>query len=132
MSDEKERISVQDQEGSGNIHVVPEILVAIAERNTLNTKGVIRMAETPSTRTRKQENTISMNGVQLELAEGGAIFDLYVIMDGNHDLMAVARQSQSAIMEGVAQMVGTPVQAVNVHIEDAEFPELAVSDTDSA
>lgn len=122
MSDEKEHSLVQDQQRSGDVHVVPEILVAIAERNTLNTKGVIRMADLPN-RTRTPENITRMNGVQLDLNEEGAIFDLYVILDGNQDLMAIAKKAQGAIIEGVAQMVGTSVSAVNVHIENTEFPE---------
>lgn len=122
MSDEKEHSLVQDQQRSGDVHVVPEILVAIAERNTLNTKGVIRMADLPN-RTRTPENITRMNGIQLDLNEEGAIFDLYVILDGNQDLMAIAKKAQGAIIEGVAQMVGTSVSAVNVHIENTEFPE---------
>lgn len=123
MSDEKEQNQVQDQPSSGNVHVVPEILVAIAERNTLNTEGVIRMADLPN-RNRTPDNITRMNGIQLDLNEEGAIFDLYVILDGNQDLMAVAKKAQASIVEGVAQMVGTSVSAVNVHIEDAEFPEV--------
>jgi uncharacterized alkaline shock family protein YloU len=108
----------------GRIEVVPEILITIAQRAALRTHGVMQLAEIPSTMTRRFSRHMRRDGILLELSENGtATFDLFVIMDANVNIMDASRKLQASIVEGIDNMVGIPVNAVNIHVEDVIYPE---------
>lgn len=98
----------------GRIEVVPEVLLAIAEQVVSETAGIAAMAEAPGRRGLRHE------GILLDMS-AQPIFDLHLIMDSESDMLAVGRAVQQSLVDAVDKMVGIPVQAVNVHIEDISY-----------
>lgn len=125
MSEDKSALLAQSRDNFGRIEVVPEILVAIAERNTLGMEGVVRLAELPAAVARRAERRLRSDGILLTIREDSIIFDIYVIMDANVSIMETARKLQQAVIEGINQMVGIPTAAVNVHVEDVAYGSAA-------
>jgi uncharacterized alkaline shock family protein YloU len=106
----------------GRIQVAPEILLAIAERNTHAATGVLQQTVPPSADLRRISRRLRKDGILLTMDENRVIFDIYVIMDANVNIMETSRKLQTAVIESVEQMSGVQVNAVNIHIEDVAYP----------
>lgn len=125
MSEEK----VQDgygefvRNGFGRIEVVPEILMAIAQRTALHTEGVFALAEIPSSLARRHSRKMRERGILLDLENGVATFDLFLILKADVNMMETSRKVQEAIIERIDTMVGIAVHAVNIHVEDVSYAE---------
>lgn len=106
----------------GRIEVAPNILLAIAETYILATDSVIQFADPPAADLRRHNRRLRKDGILLTMDENRVIFDIYVIMDANVNIMETSRRLQSAVVESVNQMSGVRVNAVNIHIEDVAYP----------
>lgn len=111
-----------DESDFGRIQVAPEILIAIAESNIVAADGVIRHAAPPSADLRRRDKRLRKDGILLTMDENRVIFDIYVIMDADVNMMETSRRLQQAVNESVKQMSGIKVNAVNIHIEDVTYP----------
>ncbi len=63
------------------------------------------------------------NGVVLQYKNNRLTFDLYLHMDPNVNLRETSRAVQVAVIEAIDKMVGVPVDAVNVHVEDVVYAQ---------
>lgn len=104
----------------GRIEVVPEVLLSIAEQVIAETPGVVGMAPVPGSR--RGRRALQYEGIALDMGEGKTVFDLYLIMDPTRNIMDASRKLQAALTDAVDKMIGIPVQAVNIHIEDVAYP----------
>ena len=111
-------MSEESYESLGRIEVAPEVLTTIAHYATLRMEGISRTAAVPSDVARLFRRSIQHNGILLDLADDHVKFDIYVIMDPNVNIMETSRALQAAVVEAIDTMVGIPVAAVNVHVED--------------
>ncbi len=114
--------ATDDESDFGRIQVAPAILLAIAEHNTFAVEGVLEHAEPPAADLRLLNRRLRNGGILLTMDENRVIFDIYVIMDANVNIMETSRKLQSAVIESVDQMSGVKVNAVNIHIEDVAYP----------
>jgi uncharacterized alkaline shock family protein YloU len=57
----------------------------------------------------------------LNYKENHLAFDIYLNMDPNVNLRETSRAVQVAVVEAIDKMVGIPVDAVNVHVEDVVY-----------
>lgn len=115
MSEEKESI--------GRIEVAPEVLATIAHYAALRVEGVSKMASIPADAARLFRRATRHNGVVLRLVEDEVMFDIYVIMNPDVNIMAASRKLQTAVLEAVDTMVGIPVAGVNIHVEDVVYAQ---------
>jgi len=54
---------------------------------------------------------------------GGRVWvELYVVVETGRNLLALGRQIQAEVTRAISDIVGMPVEAVNVHIEDVVSP----------
>lgn len=106
------------QESVGRIEVAPEVLATIAHFATMKVEGVAKMASVPSDVARLLRRGTRQDGLILDLANDEVKFDIYVIMKRDVNLMEVSRAVQTAVNEAINTMVGIPVKAINVHVED--------------
>jgi uncharacterized alkaline shock family protein YloU len=120
MNEKPHPMTIKGQRGQ--VQVVPEILVTISRRAALRTKGVVRMAEIPGSFVKRFSRRLRQDGVLLDVEEGAATVDLFVVMDANHNIMETGRKLQAAVIEGIDNMVGIPVRSVHVHVEDVVYP----------
>lgn len=114
-----------DESDFGRIRVAPEILLAIAESIVTATDGVLGLANPPSADLRRHGRRLRKDGILLIMDENRVIFDIYVIMDADVNIMETGQRLQHAVSESVKQISGIAVNAVNIHIEDVAYPVLS-------
>ncbi|MCL4870908.1 MAG: Asp23/Gls24 family envelope stress response protein [Anaerolineae bacterium] len=106
---------------SGRIEVAPEVLTTIARLTAIRVEGVSRLLPAPSEMGQLFRRSTRQEGVVLHWSDNSLSFDLYVIMEPNVSLVETSRNLQRAIIEAIDTMVGIPVTAVNVHVEDVLY-----------
>jgi uncharacterized alkaline shock family protein YloU len=103
----------------GRIEVAPEVIATIARLVVTNNETVTKMGNPPSGRLFSR--TIKQDGVVVHYENGKLVFDIYVFMDPRGNIREASRALQGAIIEAIDQMVGIPVEAVNIHVEDVTY-----------
>jgi uncharacterized alkaline shock family protein YloU len=117
------RAMSEERESIGRIEVAPEVLATIAHYATLRIEGVLKMAPVPSDVAHLLRRNMRHNGVVLNFSDGKVKFNIYVIMDPHVNIMQTSRRLQAAVIEAIDTMVGIPVEAVNVHVEDVLYAQ---------
>lgn len=112
-------METQTEQSLGRIEVAPEVITTIVRKVTQSSAGVQKMGTPPAgrffSRSTRQE------GVVLRYENGKFLFDVYVLMDPHGNIREASRELQIAITEALDQMVGIPVEAVNIHVEDVSY-----------
>ena len=113
----------EQQESIGRIEVAPEVLVTIVHQEVLGIRGVRRMAPVPSDVGHLFRRLPRHDGVILDYSDSRLAFDIYVYMEPDINLRETSRAIQVAVVEAIDKMVGVPVDAVNVHVEDVVYAQ---------
>lgn len=121
MSEETE--NMENGESIGRIEVAPEVLITIVRKTVLDIKGVQEMAPIPADVARFFRRAPRHSGVVLQHKNNHLTFDIYLHMDPNVNLRETSRAVQVAVIEAIDKMVGVPVDAVNVHVEDVVYAQ---------
>jgi uncharacterized alkaline shock family protein YloU len=103
----------------GRVTIDPDVLVTIARLTTLSVPGVSRMAPGGM---RDLLRRASSEGVQIEVENNTVRVDLYIAVEPDKNLRQVARAIQSEVARAIRDMVGMDIAAINIHIEDIDFP----------
>ncbi len=111
------------EESIGRIEVAPEVLLTIVRQEVLSVEGVNRMASIPSEVSHLFRRASRQEGVVLDYSNNRLAFDVYVYMDPDVNLRETSRAIQVAVIEAIDKMVGVPVEAVNVHVEDVIYAQ---------
>ena len=98
----------------GKITIDPEALETIARLTTLAVPGVLRL--TPPERFQRMLKI--EDGVYIKVYEDTVEIDLYLVAESGKNLLKLGRHIQAEVIRAVSNLVGMPVKAVNVHIED--------------
>jgi uncharacterized alkaline shock family protein YloU len=109
------------RESIGRIEVAPEVLTTIVRFATLSVEGVSRLCPAPADSGSIFRRSGRHDGIILDYAEGKVAFDIYVLMKPNVNILDTSRALQTAVVEAIDTMVGLPVRAVSVHVEDVVF-----------
>ncbi len=111
----------QRAESIGRIEVAPEVLLTIVRKVVLDIRGVREMAAIPPDVASIFRRSSRHDGIVLRYKGGRLTFDIYLNMDPNVNLRETSRAVQVAVVEALDKMVGIPVDAVNVHVEDVVY-----------
>jgi uncharacterized alkaline shock family protein YloU len=111
----------EQNHSSGRIEVAPEVLTTIARLTAIRVEGVTRLLPPPSEVSHLFRRATRQEGVVLHWSDDSLSFDIYVVMEPNVSLVETSRNLQRAIIEAIDTMVGIPVTAVNVHVEDVVY-----------
>lgn len=111
----------EQTESNGRIEVAPGVVATIAYFATLRVEGVAKMAPIPADASRLFRRQYRQDGIILDLSNDKVRFDIYVIMKPDVNVMETSHALQTAVAEAVDTMVGLPVDAVNVHVEDVIY-----------
>ncbi len=115
-------MSEQEQlESAGRIEIAPEVLTTIAHYTTLSVEGVNKLASVPPDMGRLLRRAVRQDGILLNYTEGRLTFDIYVYMNPHVNVLEASHNVQAAVVEAIDKMVGIPVDAVNVHVEDVVY-----------
>ncbi len=110
----------------GTVRIAPGVLAAIVNAATLEVAGVLRMGEVAGAASNGLRGRIftgrhaEHRGVQIEVREGSVHADLYVIVSKDQNMREVGRQVQDSVSKAIRQMVGMPVEQINVFIQNVE------------
>jgi uncharacterized alkaline shock family protein YloU len=105
----------------GSVTVEPSVIETVARLAAMEVSGVVGTAE------RDVDRLLGTSGrsVVIQVNEGRVLVDLHIIAGPDQSLLQLGRAVQHAVTRAVQQMIGMPVEAVNVHIEDVVYPEAA-------
>jgi len=103
----------------GMVTVEPEVLETIARFTTLNVPGIVRIAE------KDVDRLLGLPGksVIVQVNADKVTVDLHVIAGPDMSLLRLGRAVQHEVTRAIQNMIGMPVGAVNVHIEDVVYPQ---------
>jgi len=116
-------MSETQQDSIGRIEVAPEVLATIAHFATLRVDGVAKMAPVPADVARMFRKATKHDGILLNIVDDKIHLDIYVIMDPEANIMEASQSLQTAVAEAIDTMVGIPVEAVNIHVEDVLYTQ---------
>ncbi len=104
----------------GTIRIAPSVLAMIVSLTARSGKGVAEMSSVsrPPNRVLGRTNAGSAPGVSLQVRNGAIAADVYIVAEPDTNLHRLAQSLQRRVREALDQMVGMPVQVVNIYIED--------------
>jgi uncharacterized alkaline shock family protein YloU len=110
-------------EPQDTITIAPNVLITIARHATEQVDGVSHMGQIPVDVGRLLRGNPMGSGVVLEIEEDQkATVDLYISVEPNIVMRDVSCAVQRAVKRAIQDLVGMDVTAVNVHIEDVDYP----------
>ena len=105
----------------GTVRISPQVLATIARLTALSEPGVVRMYhDLPSSVDRLLKGKGMGEGVRIEVVDDAVAVDLYIVVAQDIAIYELGRQLQARVARAIKDMVGMPVLAVNVHVEDVE------------
>ena len=103
----------------GRVTIDPEVLLAIARLTTLEVPGVTRLV---AGRVRELLHSPAAEGIQINVENNRVRADLYVAIQADKNLRQVAKDIQSQVARAIRDIVGMDIAAINIHIEDVDYP----------
>jgi uncharacterized alkaline shock family protein YloU len=111
-----------DEESIGKTTIAPEVLVTIVRMAVLGVPGVSRLAPISggiNNLFRKGSN----EGVRVQIEDGVAYLDIFLILLSGFNAREVSRQVQSQVARSVSEMLGMDVGHINIHIENIDYSD---------
>jgi uncharacterized alkaline shock family protein YloU len=113
------------EQALGTVTIHPTVLTTVARLTTLATPGVARMSgQGRLSVERVLGRSGRASGVDLSVRNSAATIDLYVVAEPEAHLLRLGQTLQSEVSRAIQDMVGMEVLAVNVHVQDVDFPLL--------
>jgi uncharacterized alkaline shock family protein YloU len=111
------------EEALGTVTIHPTVLTTVARLTSLATPGVARVgSEWRLSMERVLCRPGRARGVNLSIQDNAVTIDLYVVAEPGTNLMRLGQTLQNEVSRAVQDMIGMEVAAVNVHIQDVDFP----------
>ncbi len=111
------------EETTGSIVIAPEVLTTLVRLVTLETPGVVSLNSTlPGRMSRVLRGTKSSRGIDIQIEDGVVTVDVYITAERNVVLLTLGQILQREVSRAISDVVGMPVRAVNIHIEDVSDP----------
>ena len=104
---------------TGKTTLTPEVILTIARMTALEVEGVKAMGSIKPGVLRLKSR--GKDGVSLLIEDDNVFVNLFLILDGNHNLREVSRTVQHQVGRAIAEMTGFEVSQVNIHIEDVVY-----------
>lgn len=106
---------------SGTTTVAPEVLVTIAQLNTISVPGVSRLIPIPVSVDQIFKRGLTDEGVRIVVENNIVYADINVVIKGDENVREVSRAIQNQVARSISEMVGMEVGKVNVHVEDIDY-----------
>jgi uncharacterized alkaline shock family protein YloU len=111
------------EQALGTVTIHPTVLTTVARLTSLATPGVARMSDEWRLNMERMLGRPGRgSGVGLSVQEDSVTIDLYVVADPEANLLHLGQILQGEVSRAIQEMVGMEVAAVNVHIQDVDFP----------
>lgn len=109
----------------GSVTIAPDVLSTIVSLTAQEVPGVARLGNVPGQQrvgTMLGSSAANADGVAVRVVEDAVVADCYIIAQPDLNLLELGAQVQAAINQALNEMVGMPVRAVNVYVQDVEQP----------
>ncbi len=111
------------EQTTGSVIIAPEVLTTVVRLVTTETPGIVCLVSTlPGRMSRVFRGNKSSRGIDVQIEDNAVTVDVYIIAERNVVLLPLGRTLQREISRAISDVVGMPVRAVNVHIEDISDP----------
>ncbi len=107
----------------GNVTIAPDVLSTIVSLTAQDVAGVAQLGQVPGGQRVGSflgNSTSNAEGVAIRIVDDAVVADCYIIAQPDSNLLQLGAAVQAAVSEALNEMVGMPVQAVNVYIQDVE------------
>ncbi len=105
-------------EQMGGVTIAPGVLATIVSLTAQAVPGVARLSGSGMGRFLGRDDP--RTGIRVQVKDDAVLADVYLIVESGRNMYQVGTQVQKEVAEAVLQMVGMPVQEVNVYIQDVE------------
>lgn len=103
------------EESQGTVTIATTVLNTIARLTTLNVPGVARMGNNGQL---LQPNI----GTTVKVVSGKVKADIFVVVRSDANFYETGQKIQQEVARSIKEIVGMDVQAINVYIQDVEYP----------
>ncbi len=104
----------------GTVRVAPAVLATIVHEATLSVTGVLRMGDSNQPAFSRLFARDGTDGVKIEVKEDKVYADLYIIVAKDVNISQVGKQVQGEVSRAIRNIVGMPVEQINVYIQNVE------------
>lgn len=104
-----------DEESQGTITISTVVLNTIARLTTLNVPGVAHMGN-------NGQLLQPASGTVVKVVNGKVKADIYIVVRSDTNFYETGQLIQHEVTRSIKEIVGMDVQAVNVYIQDVEYP----------
>lgn len=112
---------MSEEKSLGSVRIAPNVLVTIAQLTTLSVPGVARMSAGALGSVRRLfDRGSNPQGVHVEVRDDAVWVEVHVIVQAGSNMYQVGTAIQHQVAQAIDQIVGMPVGAVHVYIEDVE------------
>ena len=113
------------EQALGTVTIHPTVLTTVARLTSLATPGVARMSDEWRLNMERMLGRPGRgSGVGLSIQDNKVMVDLYVVAEPEANLLHLGQTLQNEVSRAIQEMVGMEVLAVNVYIQDVDFPPL--------
>src|SRR5512139_1650154 len=114
-------------DAQGKVTIAPAVLTSIVRLTALEQPGVHRLAATPRNVRGLLTGSKVDEGILLAVIDGAVHVELHVVAEADANMLKLGETLQSEVTRAVEEMVGMPVESVDVYIDDVVLPTLATS-----
>jgi len=105
----------------GTVKISPQVLATIARLTALSVPGVLRMAKDLSGGVdRWFRGKGTADGVRVAVVDDAVSIDLAIVVAKDANVLELGREIQARVSRAITEMVGMPVQAINVRVQDVD------------
>jgi uncharacterized alkaline shock family protein YloU len=106
------------EQTQGKVTIAPTVLTTIVRLTALEQRGVHRLVPAPPTVRGLLAGGAVEDGILVELTDAGVQVELHVAADADVNMLKLGEALQNNITRAIEEMVGLPVAAVDVYIDD--------------
>ncbi len=104
----------------GTIRISPQVLATIVSLTALAVEGVAHLGNGARSVNFSRNVAHQGDGVRVKVRDGAVTAEVYVVVAEGVSMQKVGNTVQKQVSEALDKMVGMPVAAVNVYIEDVD------------
>ena len=107
----------------GTVTIAPDVLSTIVSLTAQDVPGVARLGAVPGQQrvgTMLGGGAANASGVAVRVVGDEVVADCYLVALPDINLVDLGERVQQAVGEALSQMIGMPVRAINVYVQDVE------------
>lgn len=110
---------------NGSVTIAPQVLISMISHTALDVPGVSRMGTVPARHMADRlRGSYGHAGVVVRV-DGSVQADIYLVAQHDVNLLDLGGEVQAAVTNALQELVGLPVQEINIVVQDVDTDRLA-------